>query len=83
MTTGFQNYAARFGMNHRQLAWLVRLSNIAAKAQEREHNEPNAPDSTTKINAVESYAKSFGFETLWPGLYPVFAKNGEQLHLPD
>ena len=78
-----QSAAIRFGINSHQLTRLKILANHAALAQEQEHNEEDAPDSTPQIEAVVDYAKSFGFSTIWPGLYPVFVKNGEQFHLPD
>lgn len=81
--TVLQNSAKHFGINHGQLARLRSLANVAASAQEREHNEPNAPSSDRATKAVEDYAKSFGFGTIWPGLYPVFTKNGQQFHLPE
>ena len=82
-TTPHQAAARRFGINPHQLTRLKTLAALAARAQEQEHNEPNSPDAMPAITAVEEYAESFGFTTLWPGLYPVFTKGGEQYHLPD
>jgi hypothetical protein len=44
----------------------------AVNMQTREHNEPNAPDSTNAVKAVEIYARKAGLKTIWPGLYPIF-----------
>lgn len=78
-----QAYAERIGVEHGQLIWLLRLVDIAAAAQEREHNEPDAPDSNPAIAAVTTYARKLGFECLWPGLYPVLVKDGQNFGLPD
>ena len=32
---------------------------------------------------VELFAASLGLDTRWPGLWPVFEKNGVPVHLPD
>ena len=55
------------------------LANAAARAQEKEHNEPHAPKADAKIKAFEDEAKNQGYEkVIWPGLYPVCFKDGQQ-----
>lgn len=67
------------GFTVRQYSHLTKLVNEAAKAQEREHNERNAPDSTPACNAVEEYASRFDYTTDWAtGLYPSFLKDGKR-----
>lgn len=73
--------ATRLGISISQLRTLKRKAETAATAQEREHNEPNAPDSSPQISAVENYAKSLGYGVMWPGLYPVLTKDGNQVHI--
>ena len=69
------------GITPAQAKTLNAYVNKAKQAQEREHNERNAPDSTPAINKVTQYAKYLGFGTYWPGLYPVFTKNGRDFFL--
>ena len=71
------------GMTTGQYNHLKGLVNKAARAQELEHNERNAPDSTPTLNAVEKYAKEFGYVTNWPGIYPNFinSKDGRTHYL--
>lgn len=65
-----------------QITYLNQLADVAATAQEREHNEPNAPDSTPKIKAVENYIETkIDGRCIWPGLYPVIVKDGFQYEL--
>jgi hypothetical protein len=73
--------AQRLGITVSQVRTLKRKCEEAATAQEREHNEQNAPSSQEKTAAVENYAKSLGYGTIWPGLYPVLTKDGQQFHI--
>jgi hypothetical protein len=79
--TVLQNAAKQMSISVGQLAHLRILSNVAADLQVKEHND-GVPASES-IEEVESYAKVLGFSVIWPGLYPVFVKNGQQYHLPE
>lgn len=74
-------FATRLKVKPGQVTHLMGLVNQAARAQESEHN--TGTDSSSQVNAVETYAKSLGFGCLWPGLYPVLTKNDDEIHLPD
>lgn len=76
-----QALAARLGISVNQVRTLKRKIDDAASAQEREHNEPNAPSSDDATGKVENYAKKLGYGCIWPGLYPVLTKDGQQFHL--
>jgi hypothetical protein len=65
----------------KQLRKLKSLGNLAANAQEKEHNSPNAPDSTPAINNFENYAKKLGYKTIWAGLYPHLVRDGFETHI--
>lgn len=73
--------ASRLNVKPGQIRRLKNLAEQAANAQTEEHNTPNAPDSTPAINAVEKYAKSLGYDVMWPGLYPILVKDGNQFHI--
>ena len=73
--------ASRLGVKPGQLARLFTLAEAAAKAMELECSEDNAPDSKPKTDAVEDYAKTLGYGVMWPGLYPILTKDGNQIHI--
>jgi len=73
--------ATRLGISVNQLRTLKRKADLAAKVQEAEHNEPHAPSSDDATGKVEAYAKSLGYGVIWPGLYPVLTKDGQQYHI--
>ncbi len=68
--------AARLGLTVGQFKHLKRIVNLTAMMQENVHNRPNAPEPS---NLVEIYAKRHGLEVKWPGLYPVFVKDGQEI----
>jgi hypothetical protein len=75
----FTSLAKRLGLHIEQLLTLNRLAKKAAKSQEREQNTGLSPDS---FDEFEEYAKRLGFNTIWPGLYPLLVRdNGEQIFI--
>ena len=53
-----------------------RLIELAANAQEREHNSGTSmvDGAIARIEAVELYAKERGYSIQWSGLYPLVEK---------
>lgn len=73
--------AQRLGVSVSQIRTLKRKVELAAKIQEDEHNSPDAPSSNEAVGNVEAYAKKLGYGVVWPGLYPILTKDGQQFHL--
>jgi hypothetical protein len=61
---------------------LQRLIQVAAEKQTQEHNRPDV-SSEEATEAVETFAALLGFQVIWPGLYPVFVKNGREYYCKD
>jgi hypothetical protein len=71
--------AMRLGVNQIQMQDLNLLANEAAEAQTKEHNgDGTRMDATIAIATFEGYAKRIGFQSVWPGLYPILVKDGIQ-----
>lgn len=77
-----KQFCSDLKMSERDGRRLIRLSNRAASAQEKEHNERNAPSSDSAIGAVEALAKQYNITVKWPGLYPLFKVDGREISLP-
>jgi len=75
----FNRYPERLGILPWQFIRLEMLAKKAASAQEKEHNEREAPSSDSAIFTFERYAGKLGLGVEWPGLYPVLVKDGEQV----
>lgn len=81
---------ARFCENNKvpayNVAELIELSHKAFSAGERYANSGSEKDSKREQKmgvAVEKFAlDSFGWETTWPGLWPSFSVNGNEIRLP-
>jgi hypothetical protein len=72
-------WAERMGIKVRQANHLVSLAAIAAAKQTSKSD--TAADRV--MREFEIYADALGFQTCWPGLYPVLVKDGIEFTLPD
>ena len=71
----------RLGIKISQLNYLYSLIDKNAQVVTDEMNEDGAPDSVPFTEKVIKYAKKLGYDTIWPGLYPVLIKDGLQYHI--
>lgn len=81
-------FATEFGLSGDQFDTLVKLVKKAESAQTSEHNidsERVRTRSTNAVTAVETFAKDvMKVDRIdWPGLFPVFVKDGHEIHMPD
>ncbi len=82
-TQQIKNFSEQTGITIRDTKRLIKLADSAAKAQEQEHNRSNAPRSESLTSSIEKIAEKNQVKVIWPGLYPVFQKDGKQYHLPE
>ena len=59
---------------------LVSLARAAFRAGERKAN--GGPTAEYCRNAVKEQAGKMGIDVTWPGLWPVFTKDGEEVRIP-
>jgi hypothetical protein len=82
-----QRFCDTFKITESYYYKLTSLVAVAAKAQEKAHNEDNQRVRTKAQNATEE-VEDFALNvlkatTIWPGLYPVFVKDDRQYEMPD
>jgi len=59
----------------------VRLANKAANVQVDWHNgDATESQANAAVQKFEDRVKIDGFDTIWPGLYPVLVRDGQQIH---
>ena len=73
-------WANRVGIEPQAAHTLQKLANKAFDAEDKGRTQATI-DRTTR--QFEEFAFNLGFQTRWPGLWPVLVRNGDEIHLPD
>lgn len=85
-----EQFAEQFKVSVGKIETLIELTDAAEKAQIRCHNESDSDGELGKI-ADEAILKVEVFATQvmgvdeikWPGLFPVFIKDGREFYVPE
>ena len=73
-------WAERINIRPEEAFELHRLANRAFAAEDQYKTDEIVYATYRRF---ENFAKSLGFDTRWPGLWPVLVRNGDEIHLPD
>ena len=79
-----REWCRQVGIAHHQAIQLLKLSEAAEKVQTDWHNGDAKEAAAEKAcNKFDTYAGKLGFDTMWPGLWPVLQRDGRDFYLPE
>jgi hypothetical protein len=82
----FARWCTREAVDPLKAAELIKLARAAKSAGERHANTGTDATHASELTRAELFtkaAKELGFETTWPGLWPVLRKGGYDVYLPE